>query len=166
MSRFSGICKGHHAFGRLTSITLMVYINTPLQTWMSDVAELLSTAPLERFQVYATTMISQASVTDEFWKTIVTMHGSRLKRFSVHRIEISLDALHDICSRCAVLEELFILADRHDLVCGLRFVSCDWCRSFVHIRMGWHNALLQLRTSARSMSTFLLRSVQWQSPSS
>jgi hypothetical protein len=125
MSRFSGICKGHHAFGRLTSIALMVYINTPLQTWMSDVTELLSTAPLERFQVYATTMISQASVTDEFWKTIVTMHGSRLKRFSVHRIEISLDALRDICSRCTVLEELFILADRHDLVCGLRFVSCD-----------------------------------------
>ncbi|OJA15161.1 hypothetical protein AZE42_08925, partial [Rhizopogon vesiculosus] len=115
MSKFNSICKGHQAFSRLTSITLTVYINTPLQTWMSDVTELLSTAPLERFQVYAETVISQAPVTDEFWKTIVTMHGSHLKRFSVHRMKISLDALYDICSRCSVLEELFILADRHDL---------------------------------------------------
>lgn len=122
MSRFSRICKVHRAFRRLTSITL-THINSPIQTWMHDVTELLSTAPLERFQVYATTTISQAHVvTDEFCKAIVTMHGSRLKRFSIHRMKISLDALHDICSRSSVLEELFIFADRHDLVCGLYFI--------------------------------------------
>ncbi|OAX42235.1 hypothetical protein K503DRAFT_734074 [Rhizopogon vinicolor AM-OR11-026] len=137
MSNFNSICKGHRAFSRLTSITLTFHINTPLQTWMCDVTELLSTAPLERFQVYAETTISQAPVTDEFWKAIVTMHGSRLKRFSVHRMKISLDALYDICSRCSVLEELFILADRHDLDAVARcFTAAQNLRS-IHVNFSF-----------------------------
>ncbi|KAG1737583.1 uncharacterized protein EDB91DRAFT_1290700 [Suillus paluster] len=115
MTRFNSICKEYRAFRRLKSITLAVHVETLLQTWMIDVTELLSTAPLEILRIYATTTIFKAAITDEFWKTIVTIHGSRLKRFSIHQMTISLDALRDICSRCSVLEQLFVFAARHDL---------------------------------------------------
>lgn len=121
MTSFNSICKAHRAFRRLRSITLAVHIETPLQTWTSDVTELLSTAPLEILQIYATTPTSQVVITDDFWKTIVTMHGSRLKRFSIDRMTISLGALHDICSRCSVLEQLFVVTMRHNLVRSLCF---------------------------------------------
>jgi len=145
MSRFNNICKGHRAFRRLTSVTLQVHINN-IQTWMNDIIEMLSAAPLERFHVYATTTSSLTM--DEFWKYIVTMHGSRLKRFSVHRMKISLDALHDICFRCSVLEELFIFIDRRDLVCDL-YLFCFGAH--LPIRMAWQNASLPLATSAQFM---------------
>jgi len=115
MTSFNRICKEHQAFRRLRSITLAVHIETPFQTWTDDVTELLSTAPLEILQVYATTPTAKVVVPDNFWKTIVTMHGSRLKRFSIDRMTISLGALHDICSRCSVLEQLFVVTTRHNL---------------------------------------------------
>ncbi|KAG1719184.1 hypothetical protein EDB19DRAFT_1787029 [Suillus lakei] len=115
MTRFNNICKEHRAFRRLRSITLAVHIETPFRTWTGDVTELLSTAPLEILQIYATTPTAKVVIADEFWKTIVTMHGSRLKRFSIDRMTISLDALRDICSRCSVLEQLFVVTVGHNL---------------------------------------------------
>lgn len=115
MTNFNSICKEHRAFRRLRSITLAVHIESPLQTWTGDVIQLLSTAPLEILQIYATTPTAQVVIADDFWKTIVTMHGSRLKRLSIDRMTISLGALHDICSRCSDLEQLFVVTTRHHL---------------------------------------------------
>ncbi|KAG2095081.1 hypothetical protein BD769DRAFT_1655447 [Suillus cothurnatus] len=66
-------------------------------------------------QIYATTPTPEVIIADDFWKTIVTMHGSRLKRFSIDRMTISVGALHDVCSRCSVLEQLFVVTTRHNL---------------------------------------------------
>jgi hypothetical protein len=115
MTNFNIICNEHQAFRRLRSFTLAVHIESPFQTWSSDVTELLSTAPLEILQIYATTPTPEVIIADDFWKTIVTMHGSRLKRFSIDRMTISVGALHDVCSRCSVLEQLFVVTTRHNL---------------------------------------------------
>ncbi|KAG2076336.1 hypothetical protein BDR04DRAFT_1003897 [Suillus decipiens] len=115
MTSFNSICKEHQAFRRLRSITLAVHIEMPFQTWAGDVAELLSTAPLEILRIYATTPTPKVVIADNFWKTIVTMHGSRLKQFSINRMTISMGALYDICSRCSVLEQLFVATTRHNL---------------------------------------------------
>jgi len=160
MTRFTSICKMHKAFRRLRSITLAVHIETPLQTWMKDVTELLSTAPLEILQIYATTTFVKEAITDNFWKTVVTMHGSRLKRFSIHRMKISLDAISDICSRCHVLEQLFVVADRDDLVRALCFPPCNLRRSSKSVRMTWHDVFLLLQTSVRFMSNSFLERMQ------
>ncbi|KAG1872973.1 hypothetical protein DFJ58DRAFT_760579 [Suillus subalutaceus] len=137
MSSFTSICKEHRAFRRLRSITLAVHIETPFQTWTSDVTELLSTAPLEILQIYATTPTAKVVIADDFWRTIVTMHGSRLKRFSIDRMTISMGALHDICSRCSVLEQLFVVTARHNLddvtrcfsaARNLRAIHVNFCR--------------------------------------
>ncbi|KAG2362343.1 hypothetical protein BDR07DRAFT_1451206 [Suillus spraguei] len=115
MTSFNSICKEHRAFRRLRSITLAVHIEMPFQTWAGDVTELLSTAPLEILRIYATTPTPKVVIADSFWKTIVTMHGSRLKQFSINRMTISMGALYDICSRCSVLEQLFVATTRHNL---------------------------------------------------
>ncbi|KAG2159315.1 uncharacterized protein EDB93DRAFT_1115004 [Suillus bovinus] len=115
MTSFNRICKDCHAFRRLRSITLAVHNETPFQTWTDDVTDLLSTAPLQILQIYATTPTAKVVIPDDFWETIVTMHGSRLKRFSIDRMTISLGALQDICSRCSVLEQLFVVTTRHNL---------------------------------------------------
>ena len=47
---------------------------------------------------------------------MVTKHGQRLKKFSVHRIHISLAALAMVCSQCPLLEQLFIVVAQNELV--------------------------------------------------
>ncbi|KAG2028430.1 hypothetical protein BDR03DRAFT_1019813 [Suillus americanus] len=90
MTSFNSICKEHQAFRRLRSITLAVHIETPFQTWTIDVTELLSTAPLEILQIYATTPTPKVVIADDFWKTIV------------HYVTY-------------VLEQLFVVTTRHNL---------------------------------------------------
>ncbi|EGO01171.1 hypothetical protein SERLA73DRAFT_179271 [Serpula lacrymans var. lacrymans S7.3] len=111
MTSFSRECPHLGSLNRLRTITLTVQ-QTPLQPWMQGVVNLLSTSPLESFQVYSTAPFPGASLDDEFCNDIVTSHGARLTRFSVHRIYIGMSAVRDICSRCPQLEQLFIVADR------------------------------------------------------
>lgn len=116
MSAFKTICLHTQAFRRLRAITLTVQIHIPLNKWTRDVEDLLSSAPLETFSIYSTTTSVWTPIPDEFWKNIVEKHGQRLKRFFVHRMQISLAALGVICSQCPLLEQLFIVTERRELV--------------------------------------------------
>lgn len=100
---------------RLQSITLTVSAHLS-PTWEVDVVELLKPAPLERFHVSTTGGIVGNTLNDAFCAQIVDIHGSRLRRFSVHRMRMSVAAIEDICRRCVQLEQLFIVVDQHKLV--------------------------------------------------
>lgn len=115
MSTFKATCLRTNAFRRLRAITLTVYIHIPLEEWTRDIGDLLSSAPLEAFSIYSTSTI-WTPISDEFWKNIAAKHGRRLKKFSVHRLQISLAALEVICSQCPLLEQLFIVAEQDELV--------------------------------------------------
>ncbi|KAG2134800.1 hypothetical protein DEU56DRAFT_404161 [Suillus clintonianus] len=156
MTLFNNICKEHQAFRRLRSITLAVHIETPLLTWTSHVTELLSTAPLEIFQIYATTPTVKVVITDEFWTSIVTMHGSRLKRISIDRMSISLDALRGICSQCSALEQLFIVTARINLDDVIRCFAAAQSLRAIHV-----NFYCEVNeTEERSMMNDALRIVR------
>ena len=88
----------------------------PLAEWTREVGELLSSAPLEVFMIYSTSTSTWAPIPDEFWKGIVVKHGQRLRRFAVHRMQISLAALEVVCSQCPLLEQLFVVVEQRDLV--------------------------------------------------
>lgn len=77
---------------------------------------MLSTSPLQRFHISTVGGEIGRSIGDEFCSKIIDSHGERLTRFSVHRMRISLDAVKDICRRCVVLEELFIVVEQESLV--------------------------------------------------
>ncbi|KIJ64685.1 hypothetical protein HYDPIDRAFT_153403 [Hydnomerulius pinastri MD-312] len=115
MSEFKAICLRKKAFRRLRAITLTVHVHIPLDRWTHDVEELLSPAPLEVFSIYSTTTSIRTPISDDFWKSIITKHGPRLKRFSIHRMQISLAALQIICSQCPLLEQLFVVAEQREL---------------------------------------------------
>ena len=53
---------------------------------------------------------------DDFVIALISGHGSRLKRFSLHRLPISLEALYDVCTGFVNLEQLFIVVEQEDLV--------------------------------------------------
>ena len=117
MSAFKDTCLRTKAFRRLRAITLTVHIHVPLDMWTRDVGDLLSSAPLEALSIYySTTTLIRTPIPDEFWKNMAARHGQRLKRFSVHRMQISLAALKVICSQCPLLEQLFIEAEQYELV--------------------------------------------------
>lgn len=116
MFAFKATCLRDNAFRRLRAITLTVYIHMPLAEWTSDVGELLSSAPLENFSIYSTSASIWTPILDGFWKRMVAKHGQRLRKFSVHRMQISLAALEVICSQCPLLEQLFIVVEQHQLV--------------------------------------------------
>jgi len=86
-----------------------------MQQWMADALHLLSSAPLEIFQIYSTGAIFESQTTDDFWRSLVEIHGSRLHRLSVHRILISLNAINNISTNCIALEQLFVVVEPHSL---------------------------------------------------
>lgn len=83
---------------------------------MQEVCSLLSTAPLEVFQIYSTGPFVESLATDDFWRNMAAIHCARLTRFSVHRMLISLDAIDNLCQTCTALEQLFVVVEQHSLV--------------------------------------------------
>ncbi|KAF9238049.1 hypothetical protein BU15DRAFT_48001 [Melanogaster broomeanus] len=116
ISAFKVTCLRSKAFRRLKAITLTVHVHLPLVDWTRNVDELLSSAPLELLSIYSTTPSARDLMLDEFWKSIVTKHGPRLRRLSIARVQISLAALQAICSQCSLLEQLFVVVERGELV--------------------------------------------------
>lgn len=111
MAEFARTCSQTKALARLKSVTLTIHQQIPLDNWTRDVIDLLSVAPLQEFQIYATDAFIESRTTDEFWSEIIKTHYSRLTRFSVHRMLISASAIDNICRRCIALEELFVVIE-------------------------------------------------------
>jgi len=116
MSTFKNMCHRTQAFRRLRSITLTVDICMSVVDWTQNIDRLLGTAPLEAFQLYPTSIFGDIPIPDDFWRSIVTTHGTRLKCFSVHRMQLSLTVLRSMCSQCPRLEQLFVVLCQGDLV--------------------------------------------------
>jgi hypothetical protein len=133
MSTFAHQWSTTEALNNLRSITLTISRSlADVEGWTKAVLNLLSSSPLERFQIYATSSSSVGAASDAtvphkstgslestmatFWANFVTAHGHRLRRFSVHRMPIGLASIHEICSRCPNLEELFLVAEPRSLV--------------------------------------------------
>jgi hypothetical protein len=76
---------------------------------MQTVADMLSVAPLDNFNIYSTVSMSEALSTDKFFRDIAIAHRPLLRRFSVHRIVIGLPTLQEICFQCYQLEQLFVV---------------------------------------------------------
>ena len=84
-----------------------------LKDW---VVHLLSSSPLETFQVYSDGFSLDSPISNELWSQLILTHGKRLLRISVHRMLISWEAIHSICVQCTKLEELFLHVDPDLLV--------------------------------------------------
>ncbi|GLB39724.1 hypothetical protein LshimejAT787_0702340 [Lyophyllum shimeji] len=115
MEKFAWRCLKAGTLSKLTSITLTVHPQLPLDVWMNDVLTLLSAAPLRNFHIYSTGAFYESPSTEPFWSQLVATHGPRLLRFSVHRMLISLKSIEDICRRCTNLQQLFIVVEPESL---------------------------------------------------
>ncbi|KAF9011769.1 hypothetical protein BDQ17DRAFT_1344798 [Cyathus striatus] len=104
-------CTRNNTLSHLRSITLTVHQQLIMHEWMTSVLNLLSSSPLEVFQVYSTGAFFESPTTDDFWRKMVLAHGSRLTRLSVHRMLISLRAIREICEKCPSLGQLFIVVE-------------------------------------------------------
>jgi hypothetical protein len=72
---------------------------------------------LECFQLYGTTIFRDKEARlDDLVASFVSTHGLRLKRFSLHRLPVSLKALDYVCVGFPNLEQLFIVVEQEDLV--------------------------------------------------
>ena len=119
MGIFSDQCNRAGTLSRLRSITLTVDEHTSLAVWQQHVLSLLSNTPLQRFHISTVGGHVGHRLSDDFCNAIVTAHGSRLTRFSVHRMRMSISAIAEICRRCTVLEQLFVVVEQNDLVSNL-----------------------------------------------
>ncbi|KAI0324544.1 hypothetical protein GY45DRAFT_1349369 [Cubamyces sp. BRFM 1775] len=115
MAAFSERCNRAVALSRLRSITLTVDEHTSLSEWQHHVLSLLSQAPLQQFHISTVGGHVDHRLSDEFCKAIVSAHGNRLTRFSVHRMRMSINAIADICARCSALQQLFVVVEPNDL---------------------------------------------------
>lgn len=121
ISDFSRICTESGALRRLRYITLTINVHTAghIPKWFEKVEGLLSSSPIEVFQIYSTFScldLGSMVAMDDFCSRIVCIHGRRLTQFSVHRMRMSVDAILDICLRCKALQQLFVVAHSKDLV--------------------------------------------------
>ncbi|KAF9026810.1 hypothetical protein BDZ89DRAFT_987670 [Hymenopellis radicata] len=121
MNALAQLCSKSPVLHTLRSVTLTVHHHLPLKDWTESVLSLLASSPLEVFQIYSTGAVFESPPTAQFWRNIVSSHGSRLTRFSVHRMLIGLDSIEDICRRCTRLEQLFIVVEHESLkdLCGI-----------------------------------------------
>jgi hypothetical protein len=129
MCDFSKRCTESRALLRLRHITLTIDAQTAseIPKWLQRVEALLPSSPIEVFQIYSTfTYFDTGSMVamNEFCSKIVSTHGHRLTRFSVHRMRIGMDAIIDICLRCMALEQLFVVAHSKELVRRCARVIC------------------------------------------
>ncbi|KAJ6626242.1 hypothetical protein B0H10DRAFT_1999434 [Mycena sp. CBHHK59/15] len=90
----TGIVSASAATCYLTAITLSL----DQETWLTSVSTMLSTTPLEVFQIYATSVLVQSFATEVFWRDVVTMHGPLAG------------------CRCTSLLQLFVVIDHASLV--------------------------------------------------
>ncbi|KAJ7678640.1 hypothetical protein B0H17DRAFT_1078284 [Mycena rosella] len=107
LAALAALCAEGPALASLTSLTLSVHT----EAWLTSVSVLLAGAPLEVFQIYATSAFVQTTAMEAFWRNLVTAHGPRLTRFSVHRMLVSLPTIEDVCMRCPALTQLFVVVD-------------------------------------------------------
>jgi len=110
-------CRKGQLLNRLTSLTINLDDALLDSAWVVDIPSLISSSPLESFQLYCTTvfMAFRNIQLDGFIAALVSTHGPRLKHLSVHRLPISMKAFHDVCAGFTNLEHLFVVVDRRDL---------------------------------------------------
>lgn len=118
MNAFQTRCNSARTFRRLRSLTLTLPTKTLMSHWIHDVEELLKLAPLEFLQLNSTESLKYSPIVTDLWR-IITTHRSRLRCFSLHRVQMSLPALHLICSQCPVLEQLFVAVEQQELVSSI-----------------------------------------------
>lgn len=149
MSTFKNMCHRTQAFRRLRSITLTVDIRMSVVDWTQNIDRLLGTAPLEAFQLYPTNIFGDIPIPDDFWRSIVTTHGSRLKCFSVHRMQLSLTVLRSICSQCPRVEQLFVVLCQGDLTAAAPLLALAENLRTLHIIVSW-GAQMSLATMMKT----------------
>lgn len=155
MTLFADKCVSHGSLNRLRSVTLTVHHQLPMKEWISAVILLISTSPLELFQIYSTGAFFESPMTDDLWNQLISTHGRRLIRFSVHRMLISLEAISSICRLCVNLEQLFVVVEPTSLVRWHLF-DCYRKTNFFQ-RTIYQNASLTRRNCKRYTSTTLWR---------
>ncbi|KAJ7023561.1 hypothetical protein C8F04DRAFT_1401610 [Mycena alexandri] len=145
IAALSAHCAGSNALARLQSFTLSIHT----EAWLAAAAALVVPAPLEAIHLYATRAFTPTAAGDAFWQDLVSLHGARLTRVSVHRMSISLPAIADVCVRCPALQELFIVVDPSSLV---RFVLATF-HSSTNAERSAQGPLTDCLASARALTT-------------
>ncbi|KAH7910379.1 hypothetical protein BJ138DRAFT_1173181 [Hygrophoropsis aurantiaca] len=115
INEFHRRCSKTKSLGRLQNITLTTSTEKTLSVWIKDVNTLLAALPLETLHLNAPPPLVNVQMTSDFWRNIVDAHSTLLTSFSIHRIQIDIDSLRDICYKCHRLEQIFIVAERRDL---------------------------------------------------
>ncbi|EIM87235.1 uncharacterized protein STEHIDRAFT_168052 [Stereum hirsutum FP-91666 SS1] len=89
--------------GPTSMVTTASYIATPSHSSASSQAQ--STKQRQEDEDKA----RRQALVDDFCRRVVANHGATLKRFSFHRIRLSLSVVEEVCRKCAGLEQLFML---------------------------------------------------------
>lgn len=97
--------------GPTSTVTNASYIATPSNSLSAS----LQTQSTKQRQEAEDKMRRQALM-DDFCRRVVDAHGTSLKRFSFHRIRLSLSVVEEVCRKCAGLEQLFMLIMPEELV--------------------------------------------------
>ncbi|KAA1474576.1 hypothetical protein DENSPDRAFT_841180 [Dentipellis sp. KUC8613] len=105
---FSQMCRKGGGLTSLKSITLTTHPDLVMNTWTEGLMDLLSESPLEMFHIYSTENNKNHTIDPHLCSRLIASHGHRLRRFSVHRLRITLDTLSSVCAGCPELQQLFV----------------------------------------------------------
>lgn len=111
-------CQKAQLLNHMTSLTISINYALLRSAWMKDIPELVSSSPLEYFHLYSTPLAEDLKgiELDDFVTALISTHGLRLRRLSIHRLPISLKTLHNACVGFTNLEQLFTVVRGEDLV--------------------------------------------------
>ncbi|KAI0088861.1 hypothetical protein BDY19DRAFT_946407 [Irpex rosettiformis] len=115
LSRLAELCQQTKALRSLQSINIHIDVKSASHQWQQHIVDLLASSPLQTFHLTLLAGEPAVDLSDTFCAMIVNSHSNTLRKFSVDRMRLSMDALKDICNRCTSLERLFVVMQHEDL---------------------------------------------------
>jgi len=116
MGAFSSQCTHAGSMISLKSLTLTLHAHLISDSWIKQMDDLLSLSPIELFQVYSVITTNDSPLANLLVSSMLSAHGHRLTKFSVHRIRLDLNTIREVCRRCPELNQLFITLSSRDIV--------------------------------------------------
>lgn len=114
-------------FPALTSLSLTLPTSSSPITFFDGVYSVFRTSPLTEFTIWRAggdvSNLKSSIIPIDFIRSFLLVHGERLQKFAVQRLETTMEVIEEVTKRCPKLEKFFIVlgpCDMDDLASHLR----------------------------------------------
>lgn len=100
-------------FPALTSLSLTLPTSSSPITFFDGVYSIFRTSPLTEFTIWRAggdvSNLKSSIIPIDFIRSFLLVHGERLQKFAVQRLETTMEVIEEVTKRCPKLEKFFMV---------------------------------------------------------